>query len=186
MQANSALDAGNADLAQLLAQKALGLSPDLAGVDQFNERLRNARLYASFSPGQVITDKFLDRSGSAPPLIVVPTGSFMMGSPDSEEGHRANEEPLREVKLQVGVALGRDDVTVAQFRAFASDADYITTAEENGTSSVYDEESGRMIDRRGASWRDDYLGEKAADRRRSPEAVAVVREGLGPAALQVW
>ena len=163
MQANSALDAGNADLAQLLAQKALGLSPDLAGVDQFNERLRNARLYASFSPGQVITDKFLDRSGSAPPLIVVPTGSFMMGSPDSEEGHRANEEPLREVKLLVGVALGRDDVTVAQFRAFASDADYITTAEENGTSSVYDEESGRMIDRRGASWRDDYLGEKAAD-----------------------
>jgi len=163
MQANSALDAGNADLAQLLAQKALGLSPDLAGVDQFNERLRNARLYASFSPGQTITDKFLDRSGSAPPLVVVPTGSFMMGSPDSEEGHRANEEPLREVKLLVGVALGRNDVTVAQFRAFASDADYITTAEENGTSSVYDEESGRMIDRRGASWRDDYLGEKATD-----------------------
>jgi formylglycine-generating enzyme required for sulfatase activity len=163
MQANSALDAGNADLAQLLAQKALGLSPDLAGVDLFNERLRNARLYASFSPGQVITDKFLDRSGNAPPLVVVPTGSFMMGSPDSEEGHRANEEPLREVKLQVGVALGRNDVTVAQFRAFASDADYITTAEENGTSSVYDEESGRMIDRRGASWRDDYLGDKAAD-----------------------
>jgi formylglycine-generating enzyme required for sulfatase activity len=162
-QANSALDAGNADLAQLLAQKALGLSPDLAGVDQFNERLRNARLYASFSPGQVITDKFLDRSGSAPPLIVIPTGSFMMGSPDSEEGHRANEEPLRQVKLEVGVALGRDDVTVGQFRAFASDADYITTAEEAGTSSVYDEESGRMIDRRGASWRDDYLGERAND-----------------------
>ena len=162
-QANSALDAGNADLAQLLAQKALGLSPDLAGVDQFNERLRNARLYASFSPGQIITDKFLDRSGTAPPLVVVPTGSFMMGSPDSEDGHRANEEPLREVKLAVGVALGRDDVTVGQFRAFASDADYVTTAEETGTSSVYDEESGRMIDRRGANWRDDYLGEKAAD-----------------------
>jgi hypothetical protein len=45
--------------------ESAGLSPDLAGVDQFNERLRNARLYASFSPGQVITDKFLDRSGSA-------------------------------------------------------------------------------------------------------------------------
>jgi formylglycine-generating enzyme required for sulfatase activity len=60
-------------------------------------------------------------------------------------------------------ALGRDDVTVAQFRAFANDADYITTAEENGTSSVYDEESGRMIDRPGASWRDNYVGDKAAD-----------------------
>src|SRR5262249_10316190 len=57
-QANSALDAGNADLAQMLAQRALGLSSDVAGVAEFNERLRNARLYASFSPGQVVTDKF--------------------------------------------------------------------------------------------------------------------------------
>jgi len=162
-QANSALDSGNADLAQLLAQKALGLSPDLAGIDEFNERLRNARLYASFKPGQVVTDKFLDRSGNAPPVVVIPTGSFMMGSPPDEEGHRANEEPLREVKINAGFAIARDDVTVAQFRAFASDADYVTTAEEAGSTSVYDEESGRMIDRHGTSWRDDYLGEKAAD-----------------------
>ena len=162
-QANSALDAGNADLAQLLAQKALGLSPDLAGVDEFNERLRNARLYASFKPGQVITDKFLDRNGNAPPLVVVPTGSFIMGSPEQEEGHRANEEPLREVKISVGFALGRDDVTVAEFRAFVNDADYVTDAEKSGSSSVYDEESGRMIDRHGTTWRDDYLGEIAAD-----------------------
>jgi len=162
-QANSALDAGNADLAQLLAQKALGLSPDVAGVDEFNEHLRNARLYASFSPGQVITDKFVDRSGSAPALVVIPTGSFMMGSPNDEEGHRANEEPLREVRIAAGFALGRDDVSVAQFRAFVSDADYTTDAEKAGASSVYDEESGRMIDRRGASWKDDFLGERAAD-----------------------
>jgi formylglycine-generating enzyme required for sulfatase activity len=163
VQANSAIDAGNADLAQILSQRALGLSPDVAGVDEFNEHLRNARLYASFKPGQVVTDKFLDRSGSAPALVVVPTGSFMMGSPGSEEGHRSNEEPQREVKIAAGFALGRDDVTVVQFRAFVSDADYQTDAEKLGTSSAYDEESGRMIDRHGASWKDDFLGEKAAD-----------------------
>ena len=162
-QASSALDAGNADLAQMLSQRALGLSPDVAGVDEFNEHLRNARLYASFKPGQIVSDKFLDRSGSAPALVVVPTGSFMMGSPASEEGHRSNEEPQREVKIASGFALGRDDVTVAQFRAFVSDADYVTDAEKLESSSVYDEESGRMIDRRGASWKDDFLGEKAAD-----------------------
>lgn len=162
-QANSALDAGNADLAQMLSQRALGLSPDVAGVDEFNEHLRNARLYASFKPGQIVTDKFLDRSGSAPALVVIPTGSFMMGSPASEEGHRSNEEPQREVKIATGFALGRDDVTVAQFRAFVSDADYTTDAEKLDTSSVYDEESGRMIDRHGASWKDDFLGERATD-----------------------
>lgn len=162
-QANSALDAGNADLAQLLEQKALGLSPDLAGVDQFNQRLRNARLYASFAPGQVITDKFLDRHGNAPPLVVIPTGSFMMGSPANEEGHRASEEPQREVKIDAGFAVGRDAVTVAEFRAFVDDASYTTDAEKAETSSVYEEESGRIIDRHGITWRDDYLGNKAGD-----------------------
>ena len=162
-QANSALDAGNADLAQLLEQKALGLSPDLAGVDEFNQRLRNARLYASFAPGQVITDKFLDRHGNAPPLVVIPTGSFLMGSPANEDGHRASEEPQREVKIDAGFALGRDAVTVAEFRAFVDDASYATDAEKIETSSVYEEESGRIIDRHGITWCDDYLGNKAGD-----------------------
>lgn len=162
-QANSALDAGNADLAQMLAQRALGLSPDVAGVDEFNEHLRNARLYASFKPGQIINDKFLDRSGSAPAVIVVPTGEFTMGSPSTEEGHRSNEEPQRQVKISSGFALGADDVTVAQFRAFVSDADYVTDAEKLGSSGVYDEESGRIIDRHGASWKDDFLGDRATD-----------------------
>jgi formylglycine-generating enzyme required for sulfatase activity len=162
-QANSALDAGNADLAQMLAQRALGLSPDVAGVDEFNEHLRNARLYASYKPGQIINDKFLDRSGSAPAVVVIPTGEFTMGSPGSEEGHRSNEEPQRQVKIGSGFALGANDVTVAQFRAFVSDADYVTDAEKLGSSGVYDEESGRIIERHGASWKDDFLGERATD-----------------------
>ena len=162
-QANSALDAGDADLAQLLELKALGLSPDLAGVDDFNLRLRNARLYASYKPGQIVTDRFLDRNGAAPALVVIPTGSFIMGSPDDERGHLANEEPLREVKIAVGFGLGRDDVSVDEFRTFVNDSGYVSDAEKFGGSSIYDEESGRMIERRGTSWKDDYLGEKAAD-----------------------
>ena len=162
-QANSALDAGNPDLAQLLEQKALGLSPDVGGIDAFNERLRNARLYASFKPGQVITDAFLDRNGKAPGLVVIPTGAFTMGSPAAEAGHRATEEPQREVKISTGFALGRDEVSVAEFRLFVDDADYVTEAEKLGNSIVYDEDSGRTIDRRGVSWRDDYTGAVAND-----------------------
>ena len=162
-QANSALDGGNPDLAELLAKRALGLSPDLPGVDEFNRRLRNSRLYASFSPGQVITDKFLDRHGSAPPVVVIPTGTFLMGSPASESGHRPAEEPQREVKIDAGFALARDEISVGQFRAFVDDANYLTDAEKAGDSNVYDEESGRMIDRAGASWRNDYLGGAADD-----------------------
>jgi len=161
-QAKSALDSGNTELARLLEQKALGLSPDLA-VEEFDQRLRNARLYASFAPGQVITDQFLDRHGSAPPVVVIPTGSFTMGSPPDESGHRPSEEPQREVKIDSGFALGRDTVTVAEFRAFIGDTSYVTDAEKAGSSSVYNEESGRISDHHGTTWRDDYLGEHAAD-----------------------
>jgi formylglycine-generating enzyme required for sulfatase activity len=157
-QANSALDAGNPDLAELLAKKALGLSPDLAGVDDFNRRLRNSRLYASFSPGQVITDKFIDRHGNAPPVVVVPTGTFLMGSPSGEAGHRPAEEPQREVKIDAGFALSRDEISVADFRAFVDDANYVSDSEKAGDSNIYDEESGRMIDKKGVTWRNDYLG----------------------------
>jgi formylglycine-generating enzyme required for sulfatase activity len=162
-QASSALDAGNADLAELLAKKALGLSPDLAGVDDFNRRLRNSRLYASFSPGQVITDKFIDRHGTAPPMVVIPTGTFTMGSAPSESGHRPAEEPQREVKIDAGFALGRDEVSVGEFRAFVDDTSYVTDAEKTGDSSIYDEESGRMIDKSGTNWRNDYVGNGAED-----------------------
>jgi formylglycine-generating enzyme required for sulfatase activity len=157
-QASSALDAGNPDLAELLAKRALGLSQDLPGVDEFNRRLRNSRLYASFSPGQVITDKFLDRHGSAPPVVVIPTGKFLMGSPPGESGHRPAEEPQREVKIDAGFALARDEISIGEFRAFVDDANYLTDAEKAGDANIYDEESGRMIDRKGASWRNDYLG----------------------------
>lgn len=162
-QANSALDAGNADLAQLLAQRALGLSSDVAGVDAFNERLRNARLYASYKPGQVVADAFVDRNGKAPPLVVVPIGSFAMGSSAAEAGHRSTEEPQHEVKIALGFALGRDEVSVGEFRAFVDDAKYVTDAEKFGGSTVYDEDSGRTIERRGINWRHDYSGTVAAD-----------------------
>lgn len=162
-QANSALDAGDADLAQLLAQRALGLSPDVGGVDAFNERLRNARLYASYKPGQVIGDAFVDRNGKAPALVVIPIGSFTMGSPAQEPGHRSTEEPQHEVKISLGFALGRDEISVGEFRAFIDDAKYQTDAEKQGSSTIYDEDSGRTIERRGITWRNDYSGAIASD-----------------------
>jgi formylglycine-generating enzyme required for sulfatase activity len=162
-QAQSALDSGNADLAERLARQAQDISADLPGMDEFAERVRNARLYASMRPGQQVTDPFLDRAGSAPALLVVPTGRFLMGSPDSEEGYRGTEGPQHEVVIDSGFALGRSEVTVGEFREFIRASSYRTTAETEGSSSVYDENSGRMGDGRGVSWQDDYRGRRATD-----------------------
>ena len=161
-QARSALDAGNADLAEQLARRAQSVSPDLNGLDDFAARLRNARLYASYKPGQVIRDRYLDIAGEAPAITVVPTGEFVMGSPADEVGHADNEEPQRRVRIDVGFALGRTEVTVGEFGEFVRSTKYVTDAERLGTSAAYDEASGRIADRRGISWRDDYRGERAA------------------------
>ena len=163
-QARSALDAGNADLAEKLGRDAQAISTDLAGLNEFNERLRNARLYANFSPGQVFSDRFLDTSGSAPAVVVIPAGQFTMGSPTNEEGHRDDEDPQRTVIITNGFAMGQTEITVGQFREFVKAVGYRTDAERAGTGSVYDESTGRMINRRGIDWQRDYKGDRASEK----------------------
>ncbi|MEO8011488.1 MAG: SUMF1/EgtB/PvdO family nonheme iron enzyme, partial [Dokdonella sp.] len=162
-QARSALDAGNADLAEQLVGTAQAISPDISGLDEIEQGVRNARLYASFAPGQVIRDQFIDTNGVAPAVVVVPTGQFVMGSPADEAGHRDNEEPQRPVNISIGFALGQAEVSVAQFRQFVKAIDYRTDAERAGNGSVYEESTGRMIDRRGINWERDYKGDRAGD-----------------------
>ena len=155
-QARSALDGGHLDLAQSLADQAMRISPDVPGLAEFGTRMRNARLYANFRPGQEFSDRFLDRAGNAPTLVVVPTGRFQMGSPENG--------PVHEVAIDGGFALGRTEVTVGEFRAFVAASGYRTDAERLGGASVYDERSGRLRDLAGANWRDGYDGHAANDR----------------------
>jgi formylglycine-generating enzyme required for sulfatase activity len=163
-QARSALDAGNIELAQQLATKAQQISPDLAGIDDFNERVTNARLYASYKPGQVFADRFVDSTGQAPPLVVLPTGHFMMGSPDGERGHDANEAPAHEVQVDKGVGMGRSAVTIGQFRDFVRASGYVPQSQSMGGGSVYDEQSGGLRDDASATWQDDYAGKPGQER----------------------
>lgn len=163
-QARSALDAGNLDLAQQLAAKAQQVSADLAGLDDFNERLTNARLYASYKPGQVFADRFVDSTGQAPAMVVVPTGRFLMGSPDGERGHDANEAPVHEVQVDKGFAMGRSAVTIGQFRDFVRATGYVPQSQSMQGGSVYDEQSGGLRDDSSATWQDDYAGKPGQER----------------------
>jgi formylglycine-generating enzyme required for sulfatase activity len=51
-----------------------------------------------------------------PEMVVVPAGSFMMGSPEDEEAHES-DEALHEVVLDQALAVGRFEVTWAQWTA---------------------------------------------------------------------
>lgn len=163
-QARSALDAGNLALAEQLAEQAKAISPDLAGLSDFGERLTNAHLYASYKPGQVFSDRFLDIPGQAPSMTVVPTGSFRMGAPDDEDGRLDAETPQHDVTIAKGFAMSRAPITVAQFREFVKASGYQPDSVKLGGASVYDEATGAMRDDGSATWQDDYVGKQADGR----------------------
>jgi formylglycine-generating enzyme required for sulfatase activity len=161
-QARSALDANNLTLAQSLADQARKLD-DSAEVEALLQRINYARTYASYHPGQVFSDRYLDLVGSAPAMVVVPLGNFQMGSPLNERGHASAEQPQHEVDIAHGFAIGRTEVTVAQFREFVRASGYVPDSDKLGGASVYDESSGRMQTVSRADWQDDYAGKRAHD-----------------------
>jgi formylglycine-generating enzyme required for sulfatase activity len=162
-QARSALDAGNLDLAQRLAGQAQALQPDLKGIDEFQQQLTNARLYASYKPGQVFSDRFVDLPGQAPAMVVIPTGSFQMGAADNEDDRADAETPRHQVTIAKGFAMARSAITVGQFREFVRASGYQPDSVRLGGASVYDERSGALRDDSRATWQDDYAGHPAQD-----------------------
>ncbi len=52
-------------------------------------------------------------------MVAIPPGTFLMGSPDTEEGHRDDESPQHEVTVK-SFFMGKYPVTQAQWQAVAS------------------------------------------------------------------
>lgn len=162
-QARTALDSGNLKLAKQLKDKALAISPDVQGLDEFNVHISNAMLYAGYQPGQVFSDQFLDIRGRGPAMVVLPVGHFMMGSANDAPDHQADESPVHEVKIADGFAISRSEITVGQFREFVQTSGYVPDSVRLGGSSVYDGRSGVMRNDEHATWEDDYAGRSAKD-----------------------
>ena len=59
-----------------------------------------------------------------PVMVVVPAGSFMMGSPGSEANRSGNEGPQHKVTIAKPFAVGKFEVTWAEFKAFVDETGY--------------------------------------------------------------
>ena len=62
-------------------------------------------------------DTFKD-CDACPEMVVIPAGSFTMGSPANEEGRYNKEGPQHRVSIPRSFALGKYEVTKAEFAAF--------------------------------------------------------------------
>ncbi len=82
-----------------------------------------------------------------PEMIVVPAGSFTMGSPASEKDRNSNEGPQHVVTFSQPFAVGKYHVTVDQFAAFVKDTGY------EASSTCWTFETSSWSERSGRSWR---------------------------------
>ncbi|WP_295364534.1 formylglycine-generating enzyme family protein [Arenimonas sp.] len=160
-QGHAAVDALDLELAGRRLAEAEQVSLQAQGLDALRERIELARHYGHFRPGQVFREP-LAGGGEGPEMVVLPHGSFLMGSPEDERGRAENEGPRHEVAFGRGFAMARNEATVADFRAFVEATGHRSLATRRGRSTVYDERGGVMGEHSRVDWRRDYAGSPAA------------------------
>ena len=85
-----------------------------------------------------VGDTFCDCT-ACPEMVVLPAGKFTMGSPEGERGREDDEGPQRQVTIPKPFAMGKYEVTVAQYAEFVREAKHKT---------------GNCFYPQGGSWRD--------------------------------
>jgi formylglycine-generating enzyme required for sulfatase activity len=117
------------------------------------ERSDNASdpaLSVSPGSGRSFRDRLADGQPCplCPELVVVPNGSFTMGSPETEKGRDKEEGPQHQVTIPRPFAIGRFAITRGEFAAFVTESGFKS---EDGCY-VYDEKIEWQL-KKDASWR---------------------------------
>ena len=99
---------------------------------------------AKAAPAHKAGDIFRDCPG-CPEMVVIPSGSFDMGSPDSEAGRGDDEGPVHRVNV-AAFALGKTEITRGQFAIFVQETEY------SAGDKCLTLEKGRVEERNG-DWR---------------------------------
>ncbi len=87
-------------------------------------------------------------------LLRIEPGSFLMGSPDSDDMAEADEKPQHRVEVTKPFYLGATEVTVGQFRRFVEAEGYKTDAEKDGKGGYgWNESKGSFEKDPKYSWR---------------------------------
>ncbi|MDZ7737411.1 MAG: bifunctional serine/threonine-protein kinase/formylglycine-generating enzyme family protein [Gammaproteobacteria bacterium] len=70
--------------------------------------------------------------GRGPVMVVVPAGSYLMGSTGYGKDCEADEGPQQTISIPQAFAVSRTEITIEQFRTFIEDSGYITEVEQTG------------------------------------------------------
>ncbi|MBY0524591.1 MAG: SUMF1/EgtB/PvdO family nonheme iron enzyme [Gemmataceae bacterium] len=87
-------------------------------------------------------------------FVLVPPGTFTMGSPEKEPGHNSGgyDETQFQATLTRPFYLCKHETTVGQFRRFVEATKYVTDVEKKGGGHAHDDKAV-WIHRKGTEWR---------------------------------
>ena len=126
--------AGAKEVVKQFGNLAPGASRVRERVREWTEEIEDARV-------------FRDCDG-CPQLVVIPAGSYTMGSPASEVERSDDEGPLHRVAIAEPLAVGIYEVTVGEWRRFVEATGYST-----GDECRAPNEAGEWVLRPGIGWR---------------------------------
>jgi formylglycine-generating enzyme required for sulfatase activity len=160
-KAIAAMNTGEFTLADFSIIDLIALGGQEAWVASLRARLKEARLYGGFEPGQLIKDELLKTGGYAPEIVIIAADSYLMGSRRRPDVTRDHEEPQHRVTIKQGFGFGVREISITEFRLFVESTGYRSAAALSGSSRIYDESAGRLSHRSGVTWEHDYKGRKA-------------------------
>ena len=108
------------------------------------DRARSAALITGTGVRALKAGEAFRECAECPVMVVIPAGTFMMGSTEAEYGHTANENPQHAVTISENLAVGKYEVTVRQFVEFLNAASrdgrfnerWVMTAPESKTALI--------------------------------------------------
>lgn len=89
------------------------------GRSQVGLKEANASRQRAVRPGQ----KFKDCTSECPDMIVIPAGTFLMGSSATKQGHQSFEQPQHKVTIVAPFAMAEFETTFAEWGACAAHGD---------------------------------------------------------------
>lgn len=154
------------DLAVSSLERALEAASKLSDeqeTSELQEKLQIARQRAAQVTEGVPQSRGEVRNAIGMKMVVIPSGSFTMGSPRAERRRIQNiwsipedlvnrEGPSHSVRISNPFLMGKYEVTAGQFKKFVEETGYRTVAETQGWGWVYDKSKKHWEKHSGASW----------------------------------
>ena len=136
-----AIESGELDTATAYLREAQEIAPRSIRVKAMLKKIEQKKKeqQQDKKPDGLFRDALKD-GGEGPEVVVIPAGSFKMGSNRAVREFFTGESPVHKVNIEYDFAMTTKEISVSEFRAFIDSSGYQTEAEWQGGCGYWDEE----------------------------------------------